>query len=130
MFDWSEVLPRLFEYRAIGLLRRVFANGPRDRGSIPYQIIPKTQKMILCTALLNTQHYMGGSKVKWSNPGKEVAPSPIPPCGSYWKGSPRVTLDEDRQLHSHRYLVQHLYELNNMIFFLISKRKRCNFFEV
>ena len=35
----------------------VFANGPGDRGSIPGQVIPKTQKMVLDAALVNTQHY-------------------------------------------------------------------------
>ena len=35
----------------------VFANGPVDQGSIPGQVIPKTQKMVLDTALLNAQHY-------------------------------------------------------------------------
>ena len=35
----------------------VFANGPEDRGSIPGRVIPKTQKMVLDAALLNTQHY-------------------------------------------------------------------------
>ena len=38
-------------------LDRVLANGPGDRGSIPGRVIPKTQKMVLDTALLNTQHY-------------------------------------------------------------------------
>ena len=32
----------------------VFANGPRDRGSIPGQVIPKTQKMVLDASLFNT----------------------------------------------------------------------------
>ena len=36
---------------------RKFANGPGDRSSIPGQVIPKTQKMVLVAALLNTQHY-------------------------------------------------------------------------
>ncbi len=35
----------------------VFANGPGDLGSIPGRVIPKTQKMVLDTSLLNTQHY-------------------------------------------------------------------------
>ena len=35
----------------------VFANGPGDWGSIPGRVIPKTQKMVLDTALLSTQHY-------------------------------------------------------------------------
>ena len=41
----------------IGLMSRVFANGPGDQGSIPGQVIPETQKMVLDAALLNTQHY-------------------------------------------------------------------------
>ena len=41
----------------IGLMRRVFANGPGDRGSIPGRFIPKTPKMVLDAALLNTQYY-------------------------------------------------------------------------
>ena len=36
---------------------RVFANGRGDRGSIPVRVIPKTQKMVLDAALLNTQNY-------------------------------------------------------------------------
>ena len=36
---------------------RVFANDPGDQGSIPGWVIPKSQKMVLDTALLNTQHY-------------------------------------------------------------------------
>ena len=35
------------------LVGRVFANGPED----PDRVIPKTQKMVLDTPLLNTQHY-------------------------------------------------------------------------
>ena len=38
-------------------LGRVFANDPGDRGSIPGRVMPKTQKMVLDTSLLNTQHY-------------------------------------------------------------------------
>ena len=32
----------LFYYRLIGLVGRVFANGPGDLGSIPGRVIPKT----------------------------------------------------------------------------------------
>ena len=35
----------------------VLANDLGDQGSIPGQVIPKTQKMVLDTALLSTQHY-------------------------------------------------------------------------
>ena len=59
----------------------VFANGPGDRGSIPGRVIPKTRKMVLNAALLNTQHYK--VRVKWSNPRNGVAPSPTPQCSSY-----------------------------------------------
>ena len=38
-------------------MSREFANGPEDLGSIPGQVIPKTQKMVLDATLLNTQHY-------------------------------------------------------------------------
>ena len=41
----------------IGIMVRVFANGPGDLGSIPSRVIPKTQKMVLDASLLNTQHY-------------------------------------------------------------------------
>ena len=37
----------------IGLMSRVFANGPGDRGSVPGRVIPKTQKVVLDAALLN-----------------------------------------------------------------------------
>ena len=42
---------------AISLMSRVFANGPGDQSSISGRVIPKTQKMVLGSALPNTQHY-------------------------------------------------------------------------
>ena len=41
----------------IGLMVRVFANGRGELDSIPSQVIPKTQKMVLDAVLLNTQLY-------------------------------------------------------------------------
>ena len=41
----------------MGLVRRVFANGLGDMGSIPGRVIPKTLKMVLDTFLLNTRQY-------------------------------------------------------------------------
>ena len=35
----------------------VSASGPEDWGLIPGWVIPKTQKIVLESALLNTQHY-------------------------------------------------------------------------
>ena len=43
--------------RLIGPVGRVFTNGPGDLSSIPGDIIPKTQKMVLDASLLNTQQY-------------------------------------------------------------------------
>ena len=41
----------------IGIIVRVFANGPGELGSITGRVIPKTQKIVLGATLLNTQHY-------------------------------------------------------------------------
>ena len=40
-----------------------------------------------------------GSRVKWDNPGKGEAPSPIPWCSSYRNESLQVTLVYGRQLY-------------------------------
>ena len=47
----------LIQLRLIGLVGRVFANGPGELGSIWGCVIPKTLKMVLDTSLLNTQQY-------------------------------------------------------------------------
>ena len=46
------------------LLGRVFVYDFGDQGSIPGRVIPKTQKMVLDAALLNTQHLRYRSRVK------------------------------------------------------------------
>ena len=114
---------------------RVCANGPGDLGSISDWVIPKTQKMILDAALLNTQH----KGVKWSNPGKGVVaiekgdfespstlvanftylwrvklsnrgkgvgPFPTPQCSSYWKRSLRIALNYNCRLYFYFILTQ------------------------
>ena len=63
---------------AIGIIIRMFANRPGDWGSILGRVIPKTQKMVLDAFLLDIQPYKIWLKGKWSNPEKEVAPSPTP----------------------------------------------------
>ena len=85
--------------RGIGLMSRVFANGPGDQGSVPGRVIPKTQKTVLDTICLTLSTIIQGSRVKRSNPGKGVAPSPTLRCSSYWKGSLRVALDYVRHLY-------------------------------
>ena len=54
--DWAVIIV-VIVFWAIGLMSRVFTNGPRDQSSIPGRVIPKTQKMVLDATLLNTQHY-------------------------------------------------------------------------
>ena len=52
---------------------RMFINGLGDPGLISGRVIPKTQKMILDTSLVNTYHYKVWIKDKWNNPRKGVA---------------------------------------------------------
>ena len=70
----------------------------------PGFVIPKTLKSVLDTYLHNTQQYNVPSRIKWSNPGKGVAPSSTPQCRSYWNGSLLVALD---------YSCQQLYTRTN-----------------
>ena len=89
----------LFFYFGLAVFwSRVFANGPGDLSSIPGRVIPKTQKIVLDTSLLNTQRYEVRIKGKVEQSREGVAPSPTPWCSSYRKGSFRVTLDYGRQL--------------------------------
>ena len=59
-------------------MKRVFANDPGNRGSIPGRIIPKTHKWYLMPLCLTLSIITYGSRVKWGNPEKRVAPSPTP----------------------------------------------------
>ena len=72
---------------------------PRSPGhSIPghvmsYQRLWKWYLIHPCLTLTNIRYV---SRVKWSNPGKVVVPSPKPQCSSYWKGSLLVTLSDSQ----------------------------------
>ena len=46
-----------FWHQLIGLVGRVFDNGPGDVGSIPGHVIPKILKKVLDASLLKTQQY-------------------------------------------------------------------------
>ena len=63
-------------------MSRVFVSGPGDRGSIPGRVIPKTQKMVLYAALLNTQHYKAQIKGKVQQSSEWSSAFPTPPCSS------------------------------------------------
>ena len=58
----------------IGQMFRVFANGPGDSDSIPGGVIPKTQKMVFDTSLLNTQHFKVWIKISGAIHLKELHP--------------------------------------------------------
>ena len=60
----------------ICLVDREFANSLGDRGSIPGRVIPKTQKIVLDAALLNTQHYKVRIKVKVEQPKENSSTLP------------------------------------------------------
>ena len=98
---WQTLYPLyIYIYRLIGLVSRVFTNGQGGQGSIPGRVIPKTfKKWYLMPPCLTLSIIRYVSRVKWSNPRKGVAPSLIPQCSSYWKGSFWVTLDSTRQLY-------------------------------
>ena len=87
-------------FQLIGLMSRVFANGPGDLGSIPGHVIPKTLKMVLDTTLLKTQQYKLRIKGKVEQSREMSSALPyIPWCSSYWKGGLLVVLNYVHQLY-------------------------------
>ena len=76
--------------RLIVLVYTVFANGPGNQGSILGHIIRMTLKWYLIPPCLILNNIRYVSRVKWSNPGKGVAPFSTPQCSSYWKRSIQV----------------------------------------
>ena len=65
----------IYIYRPIDETNTKFASGPGDWRLIPGQVIPKTQKWYLMPPCLTRSIIRYESRVKWSNPGKGVAPS-------------------------------------------------------
>ena len=62
------------------LVGGVFTNGPGDLGSIPGRVrVLKWYLIVHCLTLSNIRYV---SRVKWSNLGKGVAPTPTPRCSS------------------------------------------------
>ncbi len=58
----------------VGMMVRVFANGPGGQGSIPGRVIQMTQIWYLMPPCLTLSIIWYRSRVKWSNSGKGVAP--------------------------------------------------------
>ena len=95
----SKTVIRYTAYRLIGLVGRVFTNGPGDLAQSLVASYQRLSKGYLIPPFLTLSNIRYISRVKWSNPGKGVAPSPTPRCSSYWKGSLLVTLNYGRQLY-------------------------------
>ena len=66
----------MFLYHVIGLVGRVFANGPEDLDPILARVIPKTLKMVLDTYLFNTQQYKVRIKGKVEQPWERSSALP------------------------------------------------------
>ena len=66
----------------IGLMSRMFTNSPGDRVFNPKSSHTKDSKMVLDTALLNTQQYKVRIRGKM-DPGNGVMSSPTTQCCSY-----------------------------------------------
>ena len=67
----------------------------------------------LCLTLSNIKYV---SRVKWSNPGKGVAPSPTPWFSNYWKGSLLIALDYGHQLYLlYIYIYIHTHKICHLI---------------
>ena len=64
-------------------MSRVFANGLGDRGSIPGRVMPKTQKIVLDAAFLNSQHYKVKIKGKVEQYKEWNSALPTHWCSSY-----------------------------------------------
>ena len=110
LFSPSSLTQYIYIYIYIGMMIRVFSNGPGGLDSIPGRVIPNTKiKWYMMLPCLTLGIIRQGSRVKWSNPGTSVAPSPIPWCSSYRKGSLRVTLDNGHQLYIYIYIYIYIY---------------------
>ena len=82
MSSWY-VLISFFFYLCIGMMVRVFANGPGDQGSTQVESYQRLKKWYLMPPCLTLSIISYRSRVKWSNPEKGVAPSATHWCSSY-----------------------------------------------
>ena len=86
-------------YRPVGLVVECSPMARKTRVQSPVESYQRLKKWYLIFPCLNLSIIRCISRVKWSNPGKGVAPSSTPQCSSCWKGSIPVTLDYGRQLY-------------------------------
>ena len=94
----------MYMIRPIGLMGGVF------NPSLSHTKVSKRKKMYLISPCLTLSIIRYRSRVKWSNPRKEVVPSPTPQCSNYWKGSHWVALNYSCQLiYIYIYMHTHTY---------------------
>ena len=89
----------------------VYATWPKGRDSIPGRVLPKTQRLVLDSSLLNTQPYTVQIKGKWSNTGKLLAPL-TSPCSSYWNTSLRVAQLVYIYIYIYIYICMYIWQLS------------------
>ena len=92
----------------IGLVGRMFTNGPGDQGSILGRVIPKTQKWYLMPPCLTLSTLRYGSRVKWSNPENGLSVLPYISVQQLLK---RESQDRPRQVLANllRYIYIYIY---------------------
>ena len=89
----------LLSDRPIGLVVECLPMAQETRVQSQVESYQRLKKWYLIPPCLTLNIIRYISRVKWSNPGKEVAPSLTPQCSSYWKGSFQVALDYSHQLY-------------------------------
>ena len=98
----------IYIYQPICLVSKVFANGLENQYSI--QVIPKNQKIVLDSSLLNTQHYKVCIKGKVKQSRKRIMPLLHLSGVAIEKGTFRSPLDYSCQLiyiYMYIYIIQH-----------------------
>ena len=89
----------------IGIMVRVFTNGPADQVSISDCVTPKTLKKKLYASLLKTQQFKVRIKGKWNDSRKEGVSSATLWCRSYLKGSLWYPLNYGRPTYVRVFLI-------------------------
>ena len=105
VFFFQFFLWRFLRYNIIGLVVQCSAMDWETGVQCQVESYQRLKKWYLIPPCLTLRIKRHVSRVKWSNPGKGVAPSPKPRCSSYWNGSFRVVLDYGRQLYLEHNLV-------------------------
>ena len=89
---------------------------------VQYQVksCQRFKKWYLIPPCLTLSIIRYGSRVNWSNPGRGVAPFPIPLCSSYRKGSLWVTLNYGCQLYFLLYfMLKWVFLISNYIVWFV-----------